>query len=296
MDPIRIGTRKSPLAVAQARWVAERLAELHAPLRVELAPISTRGDLTPGRLADAGGKGLFTAELEACLRDRSIHLAVHSAKDLPAEMDPAFVIAAVPPREDPRDALVSATGPIEALPRGARVGTGSPRRAALLRCIRPDVQIVPIRGNVDTRLRNALSGELDGVVLAMAGLRRSGLADANAEAIHPLPIEQVVPAAGQACLAVQCPASDTTLRSALAALHDEQSGRALEAERAVCRAMQADCHSCLAVHFHQASQGVWQGLAMSAQPDGSQMIRAEKIDTDLQAVLAALLTLLRPAK
>ncbi|HAU36818.1 MAG TPA: hydroxymethylbilane synthase, partial [Phycisphaerales bacterium] len=201
---LRIGTRRSRLATAQATLVVDALRRAHPGLACELAPLLTRGDRRTGPLADAGGKGLFTAELEDALRAGRIHLAVHSAKDMPAEMPAGLVIAAVPDRADPRDALVSRDGLAPAdLPRGARVGTGSERRRVQLLALRDDLEIVALRGNVETRLSAALDGALDAVVLAMAGLERVGLAQEHATRVRPLDVATFLPAAGQGALAVQ---------------------------------------------------------------------------------------------
>ena len=234
---IRIGTRGSLLALAQARLVAAAIERTRPPCRAELVPISTKGDRWAGPLDAAGRKGLFTAELEAALRDGRVQLAVHSAKDLPAQMPADLVLAGAPSREDPRDALVTRCGGgLADLPPGAAVGTGSLRRAAQLKALRPDLKIVPIRGNVETRIRKVLDGKsgqlpfsaaengncpdfpLDAVILAMAGLKRSGLLETHKDRIHPFPVEDFVPAAGQGTLALQCTAADAAAAPLFAAL------------------------------------------------------------------------------
>ena len=199
MQTIRIATRGSQLALAQTGQVAELIRQANPALRTELVAISTRGDRHAGPLAEVGGKGLFTRELEEALRAGTVDLAVHSAKDLPAEMESDFAIAAVPVRQDARDALASRSGPLAELPGGAAVGTGSLRRRAQLLAARPDLNVVPIRGNVETRLLKALGeqAELHAVVLAMAGLNRGGLADKYGDRLFPLDADQVIPAAGQ---------------------------------------------------------------------------------------------------
>ncbi|HOF18844.1 MAG TPA: hydroxymethylbilane synthase, partial [Phycisphaerae bacterium] len=201
------------------------------------------------------------------------HLAVHSAKDMPAEMPAGLVIAAVPPRADPRDALVSRDGLEPAdLPRGARVGTGSERRRAQLLALRADLEIVSLRGNVETRLAAALDGELDAVVLAMAGLERVGLAREHAARIHPLDAAAFLPAAGQGALAVQAQAGSPAAALAEAIDH-RPSHDALQAERAVLTGLGADCHSCVAVHVARDGD-VWRARGLS-DAAGSRIVRAE---------------------
>ena len=279
---IRIGTRASLLAMSQSRQVADALAAAHEGLSVELVQMVTRGDTTHGPLTEVGGKGLFTAELEAALRSGEVDLAVHSAKDLPADMDMDLVMAAVPQRADARDALISpGGGSVAELPAGAVVGTGSPRRAVQLLALRPDLTIAPIRGNIDTRMRKALAGRgeagrLDAVVLAMAGLCRSGLLDPNRRNICPLEIENFIPAAGQGSLVVQAATGNSRARLVAASLDDEPSRQALEAERMILRALGAQCRSCIAVHISRHGEG-WRALAMAAREDGSGAVRATAV-------------------
>jgi len=301
MKLIRIATRRSVLARRQSRIVAEALCRSHPLLEVELVEIVTRGDRRGRqRQVDAGAKGLFTAELEAALRSRSVDLAVHSAKDLPARMPEDLRIAAVPAREDARDALICRSGGgLDDLPRGATVGTSSLRRRAQLLRMRGDLKIVPIRGNVQTRLKKLLAARkpsFDAIVLAMAGLIRSGLVRSYAEHIYPLGVGQFVPAAGQGALAVQslaapaggCGGSPGELA---AAINDPLAYQALSAERAIVRKLDADCHSCLAVYLAPAA-GSWRAWAMAARPDGSKMVRielaAETADQAAKALLEAM--------
>ena len=278
MQTVRIATRRSPLAQAQARLVADALAGARPSLDVELVTFVTAGDRQSGQLADVGGKGLFTAELTEALRNGRVQMAVHSAKDLPAKMDGEFVIAAAPRRADPRDALVSPGGAgLEKLPAGATVGTGSPRRRAQLLAVRGDLNVVPIRGNVATRIDLALGQNgakgVDAVVVAMAGLARSGLGDTYREHIIPLSLEAVIPAAGQGTLAIQTLAADKTSIELLSAVNDESALAALHAERFVVARLDAGCNSCLAVYV-AAGDGAWHGRAMAARPDGSDQVRA----------------------
>ncbi len=277
MDQVRIATRRSPLALAQTQWVASRLEQAHPGLRVELVPIITTGDRRTGPLTEIGGKGLFTIELEEALRKGQVDLAVHSAKDVPTPLDDDLPIVATPCRADPRDVLVSrAGGGLSSLPTGARVGTSSLRRRAQLLHWRDDIDVVPIRGNVDTRMKRALEGDapLDAVVLAMAGLERSGLAESHRQCISPLAAEQFIPAAGQGVLAIQGREGDAATRALAQGIHDQAGFDALMAERAVIAAMCADCRSALAVHVWPSKNG-WQGLAMAACPDGSNMVIVE---------------------
>lgn len=234
---IRIGTRPSALAVAQSGHVADRLrAKGHA---CELVEISSPGDRSSAPVAQLG-VGVFVSSLREALVDGRVDVAVHSYKDLPTAPDRRLVLAAVPPREDPRDALVARDGLVlGALPPGARVGTGSPRRAAQLAALGLGLEVVAIRGNVDTRIGKVRSGELDAVVVAAAGLRRLGRADEASELLDPV---QMVSAPAQGALAVECLADDTALSDTLAsALDDPFTRAAVSAERAVLAALEAGC-------------------------------------------------------
>ncbi len=265
---LRIATRASRLALAQARLVAEAL-----PVPAELATFTTRGDRARGRLSAVGGKGLFTAELEAALRRRAVQLAVHSAKDLPARIDDDLAIAAVPRREDPRDALVSPSGAeLAELPRQARVGTSSLRRAVQLRALREDLRPAPVRGNVDSRIRKLREGQFDALIVAVAGLKRLGVIEELAGMVRPLGAEQFVPAAGQGALAVECLASDAAVRAALEVINDADSAAALSAERQVVRALGATCRSALGVHVWREGRH-WRALGMAADPAGASILR-----------------------
>jgi hydroxymethylbilane synthase len=294
MTKLRIATRRSNLALRQSRLVADAIRADHEHLEIELVAMTTRGDRVGGRLASAGGKGLFTRELEQALRSGRVQLAVHSAKDLPTEMAGEFTIAAVPARADPRDALVSRFAGVDGLPAGAAVGTGSPRRRAQLLALRADLAVAPVRGNVETRLSKALApkGGLDAAVLAMAGLLRSGLADSHAEFIHPLDIEDVIPAAGQGVLAVQALRDNVEVVELLAPLDDPAARAALSAERGVLRRLGADCHSCLAVHV-APQEDRWCARGMIARPDGSDMVRVKCLAGGAEEAAEALLAGLR---
>ncbi|HET7279258.1 MAG TPA: hydroxymethylbilane synthase [Dermatophilaceae bacterium] len=235
--PLRLGTRRSVLAVTQSEWVAERLrAGGHA---VELVEIVTEGDVTTAPLASLGGTGVFAATLRQALHRGEIDFAVHSLKDLPTGAEPGLAIAAVPPREDPRDVLVARDGlTLGELPEGATVGTGSPRRRAQLAALGLGLEVRDLRGNVDTRLRRVASGDLDAVVLARAGLARLGRLDAVTETIDPL---QVLPAPGQGALAVECRADDSSTMALLAGLDDPDTRACTTAERALLAALEAGC-------------------------------------------------------
>lgn len=234
---LRLGTRGSALASTQAAWVADWLRA--AGHDVELVEVRTEGDVNRAPLSQIGGNGVFASALRTALRAGEIDLAVHSLKDLPTTPEPGLSIAAVPPREDPRDVVVSRGGRALAdLPAGALVGTGSPRRAAQVALLAPQTRVVDIRGNVGTRIAKVHSGEVDAVVLAAAGLRRLGRADEISEALGP---EQMLPAPGQGALAVECRTDDRDLADTLAPLSDHDTRVATTAERAVLRRLEAGC-------------------------------------------------------
>ena len=249
-----IGTRGSALAQAQAEGVAAALRRAQPGLTVRLERIRTSGDrLTDAPLGPAGGKGLFVKEIEEALLAGRVDLAVHSLKDLPADLPAGLALAAFPPREDPRDVLVArAVGTLDALPEGAAVGTGSLRRQAQLLHLRPDLKVVPIRGNVDTRLRKLDAGEVDAVLLAAAGLRRLGL---GARITEYLPPDRMIPAIGQGALAIEVRERDLAgaLGEVVRALDDAETRAAVVAERAFLRALGGDCKTPVAAHATLAS-------------------------------------------
>ena len=231
---LRVGTRASALARVQTNLVA---ASLGTP--VDIVPIVTEGDVSRAALAQIGGTGVFVSALRAALLAGDIDVAVHSYKDLPTAAADGVVVAAVPVREDPRDVLVARDGlTLGELPAGARVGTGSPRRAAQLRALGLGLELVAIRGNVDTRLGKVASGEVDAVVLAYAGLRRLGRGEEATEVLDPI---QVLPAPAQGALAIECRTSDEQARALLAGLDHADTRSAVAAERALLAALEAGC-------------------------------------------------------
>jgi hydroxymethylbilane synthase len=267
MIALRLGTRASPLALAQARWIAARL-----PGEVAIVEIITAGDLQ----RDIGDKSRWTSALERALLAGEIDVAVHSAKDVPGELAAGTAIAAVPPREDPRDVLVGAPS-LEGLREGARVGTSALRRRAQLLAVRPDLDVVELRGNVDTRLRKLAAGGCDALVLAAAGLARLGRDDVAGAALEG---DVFVPAPGQGCLLVQARAGDTDVAAALDAVRDRPAQLALDAERAVAARLGASCRTAVGVHVDGAHGGgapartasgvVARGFA--GLPDGSEWL------------------------
>ena len=235
---LRIGTRGSQLARRQAGWVADRLRR--DGQSVELVEIATHGDVEQARsIEEIGTRGVFTKAIQRALLTGEVDLGVHSLKDLPTEPVDGLILAAVPPRESPADALVSNTATsLESLPNAARVGTGSLRRQAQLRHLRPDLQIKEIRGNIDTRLRKLDEGQFDAIVLAEAGLRRLGLSD---RITYVLPFDVMLPAVGQGALAIECRADDRSTRAVVAALDDSASHAAVLAERALLARLRGGC-------------------------------------------------------
>jgi len=265
----RIGSRGSPLALAQARAVRERMASAHgvAPDAIEIRVIRTSGDAVQDRpLAEIGGKGLFTKEIEEALLRNEVDLAVHSAKDMATQLPAGLAIAACLPREDPRDVFVSRVAETLAeLAAGARVGTGSLRRAALVRRLRPDLVTVPLRGNVETRLRKLGEGVADATILALAGLRRLGL-DNAATAI--LDVEMFPPAVGQGVIAIEARADDDQSRALVEAINDADAAIALACERAFLAVLDGSCKTPIAGYARLAGGRV-QFSGLIVKPDGS---------------------------
>jgi len=272
---LRLGSRGSPLALAQARMVRDALAAAHgfAAERIAIEVIRTTGDRVQGSLADAGGKGLFVKEIEEALSGGAIDLAVHSSKDMPAELPSGLELAAFLEREDPRDAFVSRkAASLDALPRGASVGTSSPRRQALLLRLRPDLRVVALRGNVETRLRRLDEGVADATLLALAGLKRLGrLADATAV----LDIEDFLPAVGQGAIGIEIRADDANTRALLEPINHAITATALMAERAFLAALEGTCRTPIAGHA-TADGGTVRLRGMIVKPDGSAAVETTR--------------------
>ena len=268
---LRIATRKSQLALWQAEHVAALLRTAHAGLAVELVPISTKGDRIQDRsLAAIGGKGLFIKELETALDERRADIAVHSMKDVPSDLPARFVIAAVLPRADPRDALLTAQASrVEDLPPGARVGTSSLRRQAQLLAIRPDLKIEALRGNVDTRMRRLDEGGLDAIILACAGLVRLGWESKITARLEP---RVCLPAVAQGIIGIECRDDDAHARMLLQPLNDAATRTAMDAERAFAGRLGGSCQSPIAAYAVLHASGLTlDGLV--AEPDGSRVLR-----------------------
>jgi hydroxymethylbilane synthase len=272
-DMIRIATRRSPLAKWQANHVADLLRGREPGLEVRLHELLTKGDrILEVPLSEVGGKGLFVKEIEDALLSRDAEIAVHSMKDLPAELAPGLAIGAVPEREDPRDALCSPRyKTLAGLPKGARVGTASLRRGAQLKALRPDLQLEMVRGNVETRLRKASDG-LDAVVLAYAGLRRLGLAE---HATYVFPTEEMLPAVAQGALALEARGDDAPTLTRLAALDHAETRVRVEAERGFLARIEGGCQVPIAGHA-RVEAGRVSMRALVASLDGKTVIRGER--------------------
>jgi hydroxymethylbilane synthase len=281
MDLLRIATRKSPLALWQSEFVAAQLRAAHPGLVVELVPMSTRGDEVLDRsLAAIGGKGLFLKELELAMQRGDADCAVHSLKDVPMELDAGFALAAILARGDHADAFVSNLyADLDALPQGARVGTSSLRRQAQLRARRPDLQLVDLRGNVNTRLAKLDGGDYAAIVLACAGLQRLGL-DARIRARLDAP--QWLPAPAQGAIAIECRDGDAATRALCAVLDDAHTRTCVEAERAMNLALHGSCHVPVAA-YARLTDGrlVLSGLVGSAH--SGRLVRASSVAMEAQA-------------
>jgi hydroxymethylbilane synthase len=266
-------TRKSPLALAQCRAFVARLKACHPSLELVELQVVTTGDKVQDRsLAEIGGKGLFVKEIEEALLDSRADLAVHSIKDVPGVLPAGLTLACVPTREDPRDVLVSPQyKTLAALPSGAKVGTGSLRRKLSLLALRPDLDVVPIRGNVDTRLRKLESEGFAGIVLARAGLLRLGLSERTTEVLSP---EVSLPAIGQGALGIEIRESDPNTRELLHAVHDTETASCVAAERGVLVALGGDCKTPIAAYAERHG-GDMRLRAFVADPDGSRFRRRE---------------------
>jgi len=300
MNALRLGTRKSALAQAQARWVSEQLRQVFPELQVELVLITTSGDQLPDhphpptpsplsmekgklkpspylrervnaeRSGEGGLKALFTKEIEDALLDHRIDMAVHSLKDMAAELPKGLMIGAVPSREDPRDVWIAKKGiPFKQLSKGAKVGTGAIRRQAQLRHLRADLELVPLRGNIDTRLRQLPEGELEGILLALAGLKRLGRAS---EATEILPPDVMLPAVGQGCLAIESRQEDAKIVNYLKVLDHPSTHQAALAERAFLKTLGGSCQTPIAGHA-SLENGLLMMTGLVISPDGVQAIR-----------------------
>ena len=268
---IRIATRKSALALWQAEHVADILAALPDVDSVELVPLSTRGDeILDKSLQKIGGKGLFIKELEVAMQAGMADIAVHSMKDVPADMPEGFCIAAVLERANHADALVGGEQcSLASLPQGARVGSSSLRRQAQLKLMRPDLLIEPLRGNVNTRLAKFESGEFDAIILAAAGLERLGLQHHISQQFTP---DEMLPAAAQGVIGIECLESNNELRAVLDKLNHAPTAQTTTAERAIAKTLQANCQSPVATHA-VISDATMTVTALVAMPDGSESIR-----------------------
>jgi hydroxymethylbilane synthase len=282
LERLVIATRRSRLALWQAEHIKSRLTSLHRAIAVELLPLSTRGDeLLDRRLDQVGGKGLFVKELEQAMAEGRADIAVHSMKDVPADLPEGFMLAAITAREDPRDAFVSSRyGSPAALPAGAVLGTSSLRRGAQLRERYPSIEVRLLRGNVDTRLAKLDRGDYDAIVLAVAGLVRLGLA---ARIRAYLSVQESLPAPGQGALGIECLHSRSDVAAVLAPLADEATARCVRAERAVSRILGGSC--ALPLGAYATARGAELELdALVASTDGSRIVRAQARGSDPEAV------------
>ncbi|KXB85098.1 hydroxymethylbilane synthase [Veillonella dispar] len=272
-DHIRIGTRKSALALWQAEHISAELQRLYPNITVELVHFNTKGDrILEKPLAQVGGKGLFTAELEEAMHKGDIDIAVHSLKDMPTELPEGLTLGAISAREVPYDALVSPVyKTLDKLPEGARVGTSSLRRQAQLLHVRPDLKVEVIRGNVQTRLSKIEAEKLDGVILAQAGLKRLGLDDQITQVFKA---DEMIPAVGQGALAIECRSDDTEMLEMLAPINDEATRYAVEGERSFLRQLNGGCQVPMGVHG-TINKGQLTLKAMIASLDGKTVYEGE---------------------
>jgi hydroxymethylbilane synthase len=284
MRKIIVGTRKSKLALTQTNWVITQLENLKVPYTFETKKIVTKGDkILDVTLSKVGGKGLFVKEIEQAMYDKEIDFAVHSMKDMPAELPEGLIIAAIPPREDHRDAYIAKDGKtkLKDLPKGAIVGTSSLRRAAQILIQRPDVQIKSIRGNIDTRLQKLKDEDFDAIILAAAGLNRMGWS--HEVVTEYLDVDQCIPAVGQGALAIECREDDQEVRDLLAKLHDDATARAVAAERKFLQLLEGGCQVPIA-GFAKVEEEEIQLSALVADPTGNKVIHEVIKGTDPIAV------------
>jgi hydroxymethylbilane synthase len=275
MNRLVYATRKSALALAQCRAFCDALREKTPGLELVEEQVVTSGDRIQDRpLSEVGGKGLFVKEIEEALLAGRAHFAVHSIKDVPGVLPPGLAIVCVPRRADPTDVLVAPKhGTLASLPQGAKVGTSSLRRMVALKRARPDLEIVPVRGNVDTRLRKVDAGDYDAIVLARAGLVRLGL---EARATETLAPEQSLPAVGQGALGIECRADDEATRAILSAMNDPTSATCVAAERGVLIALEGDCKTPIAAYAERIDARL-RLRAFVSEPDGSRFREADRV-------------------
>jgi hydroxymethylbilane synthase len=271
MKPILIGTRGSKLAVIQAKEIQNHLKEAFPELKTNLVRIQTTGDRNNTiALDEFSGKGVFVKELEKALLDGRIDMAVHSLKDLPTEIPAGITLAAVTARLNPDDVLISTAGKLTELAAGSNIGTGSPRRAAQLLSLRPDLKVCNIRGNIDTRLRKVSDGEFDGIIVAAAAMIRLGLEDKITEY---LPVEHFVPAVGQGTLAIEIRSADKQIAAVVSQINDKPTWQAITAERTFLQALGGGCRAPIAALGTVSGQTL-KLIGMVAGPAGTQILRA----------------------
>ena len=278
---ITIGTRGSQLALWQANWVKEAVNRHHPDLTVDLVIIKTKGDkILDVPLAKVGGKGLFVKEIEEALLDGRIDLAVHSMKDMPADIPGGLCIGAIPEREEPRDVLITQSGlPLDRLEQGARIGTSSLRRSAQLLRVRPDIIIVPLRGNLDTRLKKLESESMDAIVLAAAGVRRLGLADRITQILDET---IMLPAVGQGALCIEIRENDSRIAPVVAALDDLSTRQVVMGERAFLNRLEGGCQVPIAGHGHIDEKG-YTLTGLVCDVDGSHQVKQSKSGPEAQS-------------
>jgi hydroxymethylbilane synthase len=288
IDKLRIATRQSRLALWQAQHVAGKLREAHPGLDVELVPMTTQGDRILDRsLAQVGGKGLFIKELEVAITEGRADIAVHSMKDVPSDLPPGMTLAAMLPRADPRDAFVSFRYEnFNALPQGARLGTSSLRRQCQLQYLRADLQMLTLRGNVETRIRKLQEDQYDAIVLAAAGLMRLGL---EQRITHLFDLDHSLPAVGQGIIGIECRADDDVSIARVQALNDTLAWQCCEAERAFALRLQGSCQSPIAAHA-EISNGNVKLRGVIGSPDGQEIYRGVNSGAvaDVQSIGTAL--------
>lgn len=282
MRTIHVGSRKSKLALVQSEQVIAQLRAVYKELDFSLDHIVTKGDQVQDvTLSKIGGKGLFVKEIEMALLNGTIDFAVHSMKDMPAELPEGLMIAAVPRRVAPADRLVTRTGcSLSELPTGSRIGTSSLRRAAQLLHARPDLQILDLRGNVDTRLKKLMAGTYDGIILADAGIKRLGLSVDG----FSIPYETVLPAVGQGALAIECRAADHELREWLAQINDPETEQIVRAERAFLKKLNGSCQVPIAGHCVMGTDGLLELTGLVASLDGQTILREKRSGRDGSAL------------